>query len=1190
MKRSNIASFSFLAKLSTSMEDPANKRDPLGSDTNSPQLPASLGDTEPSSSALSHESLISLELRPEQWATAEELSRLDVHLAGLYRLGLALLPRIPEPGVSYVIAHIGRELSRGVVNLLSGSGVALHNDGAAEIPDNERNRVAIGTVLQLPPSHPLVTKWFRLHSTFARSVHFRQPGPNAENVRSAFLELSELLFGRIGPYFATHAQLDALLSIDEPDDTTVERARPMLARPVQRQYFFNTLARAGWLEPLAAAGQFSDPPEMIDLGDGRWHIPQWPEGEYLVKMASHAPERVTEIFLKLPKNLKNPVIWSTVARAAIELPATLANRLIGHLESALKNPVVSWFTLRVIPVVRKFAEERQKGAFRLAASLLWVNEQPSSGGQERLSTGLRPMGETEWVMARLDSFTLRNFLTEAVPALESFKPHETVALLSKTLDRAIRVIEGEVGNEQPDYLRASTLWCPQLHKASDRDARAQLAVSLASVATRVAAIGKDDAVKILEMLQKRGHEIFQRIIIAVLTVAGEFLPEQLDDAIINPKLTDFSVAPREYASLLRAQFNNASPRAQRLFVYTLERGPEPEMVKSSLGSRKAEPTGDNIQEIVAHWQRRRMRWFQDRIPEILLPLAERLGVESKKLSERERALNEEGFYSGGMTWVGDPSPVSDEEIAAMSTDELIKYLESWNPDTTSSIDSPTMRGLEHAVSRYTLEYPEAATNLANRLMASSASPRYLSALLGGFKDAFEQGRTIPWQEVLGLAAFIIRRANQDTPNTGNYDFSGKWYWAEAEALRFIEKGCAGNYAPIEYANAIWKILDEASTSPSTWEQDNVSESFTTFDSILNAALNTLSGQIVETLINVALWKYRHTYPGEDGKEIRDSSVVTPRLVPLLEKILDQDGRAGIIAQAMLGRFLPQILLMARAWTLQSSERLFADGAASPLARPLWGSFVTSAQFYDSVFQDLRLWYVVAAGATVSEDSDMDSHDRSWGPSRHLAVHVLIAVLRGLASVGDNDELVELTFRNVRVEDRVHAYWNTFRSWTDGNGKISSEVTERLALFWEWRLRNLESGEETDERIEEAIGLRWLLATPHLPASDALRLGIRTIDLAGADVEDRGAPLWDRLGELAQQDASGTYELIERLIQEALARDFPYLPFESISPMLVQALNCGDGQIKKRAERLINTLGEHGLYEYGKLISSGGETQ
>jgi hypothetical protein len=100
------------------------------------------------------------------------------------------------------------------------------------------------------------------------------------------------------------------------------------------------------------------------------------------------------------------------------------------------------------------------------------------------------------------------------------------------------------------------------------------------------------------------------------------------------------------------------------------------------------------------------------------------------------------------------------------------------------------------------------------------------------------------------------------------------------------------------------------------------------------------------------------------------------------------------------------------------------------------------------------------------------------------------------------------------------------------------------------------------------------------------LGKRTIDLAGDDVEERGAPLWDRLAELAKVEACGTYEIVEPLIHEALRREYSYLPFTEVASTLSEALKFGNTDIKKRAERLINTLGDRGLYSYGELLNPG----
>jgi hypothetical protein len=93
-----------------------------------------------------------------------------------------------------------------------------------------------------------------------------------------------------------------------------------------------------------------------------------------------------------------------------------------------------------------------------------------------------------------------------------------------------------------------------------------------------------------------------------------------------------------------------------------------------------------------------------------------------------------------------------------------------------------------------------------------------------------------------------------------------------------------------------------------------------------------------------------------------------------------------------------------------------------------------------------------------------------------------------------------------------------------------------------------------------------------------------MELIGDETEDRGIILWDRLAELSESDAQGTYEIAEMMIHKILAHDYPYLPFDRVAPTLTRALKSEDDQIIKRAERLIHTLGDRGFFDFGKLLS------
>ena len=119
--------------------------------------------------------------------TAGELRLLDPHLAGLYERGLALARQIDQPGNAYLVAHAGRELSRGVLQLLlRDEGLEVAAEDLESVSSDERNRPRIAEALGLETKDPRVDEWFHLVRQFSSSVHWRFGGPQSIAVREAF--------------------------------------------------------------------------------------------------------------------------------------------------------------------------------------------------------------------------------------------------------------------------------------------------------------------------------------------------------------------------------------------------------------------------------------------------------------------------------------------------------------------------------------------------------------------------------------------------------------------------------------------------------------------------------------------------------------------------------------------------------------------------------------------------------------------------------------------------------------------------------------------------------------------------------------------------------------------------------------------------------------------------------------------
>src|SRR5438128_1076814 len=94
-------------------------------------------------------------LTPREQAIYEELALIDSQLAGLFERGISTLGHVGRPGNIYILAHIGRELSLGVIAALTGQGVAGAAPKPEVIPEDKTHVAVIAAALGLPSKHSL---------------------------------------------------------------------------------------------------------------------------------------------------------------------------------------------------------------------------------------------------------------------------------------------------------------------------------------------------------------------------------------------------------------------------------------------------------------------------------------------------------------------------------------------------------------------------------------------------------------------------------------------------------------------------------------------------------------------------------------------------------------------------------------------------------------------------------------------------------------------------------------------------------------------------------------------------------------------------------------------------------------------------------------------------------------------------
>lgn len=1092
--------------------------------------------------------------------TLDELRTLDPQLAGLYEQGLNLLSTIHEPGTVYLVAHAGREISRGLIQrLLREEEIYIPAD---QFDDDEKNRATIAGILQLPATDRRVDIWFQLVRSFASWCHYNEAGPPPESVKTAFEQLSSFLFGRIGPYFSTQEQLDAMLQIAAPTEDDVKRLQTHLLRPAQRQYFFNRLQNPMWAQPLERAGVFSNPPDLIPTPDpNKSLIAPWPEGNFLARIAPQAVSLAISVFNRIPKTLKNPIVWNAVVEATLPLEADAACALVDKLKDALESGATHFFAEKIVTITANLALAGKAEAFELADHLMWVPP-PSEDHDSRVA-----VFNTEWMFPRFSHLGTGKFFKTVVPALESADSERTLKLLLSKIGRINRFSD-------PDEYGLGIWRRADDSNSSRENIPARLFTASREVAVRQAQSGRAAAVRIMEVLNERPDKIFRKLKYAVLAKIGEHLPEEIDEVIGSDEAINPPYFLREIPEIVRNQFKNASPWAQQLFLYGLERGPNARQVRGRfMDDGSGESLESQIPLIRRQWLRRRLTWFRGQIPKELAALAKEADMEGTKPTFQEQELAEVGHYiGGGVSWIAEPSGEA-EDFSDRPVEEIVELLRSWTPSETEEARAITSK-LERSLTQFCAGDPDKALDIAARIMAHPVDPRFIGSVLVGLRQVGES-KSLDWAAALKFAAWAIKAACQEV-NTDVHSLS--WRDIVSSTLTLARTAADNDRAPQTAGELMWSTMNVASGCEIVW-RDSHDEPFRKFEDVLSAALNSESGRFVESLMSVALWSHRSSPPA--GASGPSQTPVQKQLLPILDQILRQRGRSAIAGQAMLGHFIPQIHFLAPTWVLANSERLFGGGADNPLLHPIWAAYITRTQTYKDVFEALRPWYVVAAQVAAEAGTRAPKDEGEWSISRNLVVKVTIEFLRGTVSIGDSDHLMETVFANVASSDKSQAYWNIFSWWNDRSEAPPESFVQRLADLWAWRLSEISTNPDAPDAIAEASGLSWLLKTPYIPTETLVRLGIPTIKFARGDVEIYG--VWDKLFEMAKIAPDETFDGVETIVKHELRAEYVYIPVEDVMPILRVVLSSGGLEIRRRAQQLINKLGEKGYQQFGELL-------
>ena len=789
-----------------------------------------------------------------------------------------------------------------------------------------------------------------------------------------------------------------------------EKVALIRASAANLEYFFSHLQDASWLTFLLEEGFFSNPtpPETGTTDDGQsWiRFPNWPESQYLARIASDAPERVVEAIERIPET-SNPRVHQDLVTAAAALPGELAARVARREQRWLarySGHLVS-FPGPAGDLIAHLAKEGEiAAAFRLAGTLLKISPAPDSENRSY----------RDRAVARVSEWEYGKIVEKAWPPLMEAEQGKAFRFLCHRLAEVIEIGFVEGSSFDPTYM-----WRSAIEDHAQNTGHSLLDTLVDAVrdsALVTAEEGPESRDRVLSEFARHDAPLFRRLALFVLARFGS--EEQIADALADAKQIDDFTVWHEYAELLRARFADLAPEQQARVLAQIAAGPDRELTAAQIERGVTEE----------QFKARRRYWRLERYVLIEDHLSGAAKADYETLVGEFGTPDHPTFHSVVTHWTGPTSPYSAKELLEMGPTGALEALRTWIPKGGPEEASPEGLGriFEDAVEKDAAGFAAIATEFAD------LNSDYVRGLLGGLTKAAKAKVRFSWEPVLQLCEQIATtagaRSNDDAQSN----------WLRRTAISLVADGLNEGDAEIPQTERtrVWGIINALLDDPDpSLGRDEGHDPAT-------VAINSVRGEALHAAIRYALWVERALKPGGSFDGI-DS---LPELAAAVDRRLDPAVDPSLAIRAVLGQWFVQFVRMDEKWAKSLAPRIFpSDPEAADFFSAAWNAYVVFNQTWSSVFEILRTSYDLA----VERFDEVDEERYMAGnPREHLGEHLFSLRFSGLVDLAAKGIFARF-WSIAPVEIKKHVIRDVGWSLEHGNALLPENVRARMVDTWEW---------------------------------------------------------------------------------------------------------------------------------------------
>lgn len=1022
--------------------------------------------------------------------------------------------------------------------------IALRDYWQEEKDREESNNRRLGRLLlgKEVSTHPAFAEWRSAQKYFVGRAHGAAAGRSVEKeVMLIHIKMVEnCISSRLGLFFNVASEIDEILGVAnttaeeyvKPDEKQVQQAVLSLSSQGHRRLFFGKLGNPHWVSALSKKDYFKASASEADENPGLW-----PEGQYLIRMASSVPDDVESVLSDV-LTLDSHSAIHTAIQCLPRLPINKGRTIENLVKKIAGSGVVVQLSLDAIEALSSQISRLLRGSkgeqSRGRSLLFWlfsVRESNDAGEWERRPEPVSSVPECYY----------GEFIALALEGVEGPRKARYLKRLAMIFDEVMCKRKGALPSDlESHYYR------PEIKQADDYSQH-KCGNSLIDAYRDVLIEECAWNAEVLNDAWGTGNALVCRIVLYALR---RHIEMAIDSQIIPTE---------EFVELVQSIADNA---AGLLGEYDPELYPFLKACGRWEGSVSLAGFYNKVSDYrsrVYHdalskpfpfgYQGEDKEEYANRYADIeeykLLSL-----IGSECLSEGLRGQLERHRRTLGATSfsarigpsvtvdVEFSSPLSSQEIIAMQPDKLAQYLIKWEPEGTS-LDEPSKYGLSVQLHQAASLAPSIAAGVLSKL--SFSEKEYINRVLLGLSSALEANIPVPVDEILlALEAWL----SDGSPDCGILS-SGIRVLSQA-----IQKSQCGGKQISKALDLFIKSYHVAGV------EDDENRWINNLGEVTDVALNALRPLSLMCIADMAAYA-------------SDEILQKEALEAFIDIAALYESRS--VASAV-GLSLGRIIDANEELALSKRDLLFGDILNNNLQCL---AFDTALRMYRYSKRILDYLCPVTEAVLNDDANSTQPLDSSAGFIEPLGNHLLNGYLSG--DLEYEDPLIQLWLCRTNASQRA-SLLNMLCHW-GGSEDTPAHILERIKAYWDFRADAVRSEGNPAELTgvfslahNPSIEMRWLIPRMRLevslmPHPEDAALAFERLADASADYP---AEILGILMELYESSTESDYLFRHRILDAAI-------------PSIAHALDLDSEGVIAKAKDFMNRLGEAGFIELDKQV-------